>query len=135
MATRMAVHVDRNPFRVGIGGVLVNGMGVDTRHDMHVERACAIDQRAERVGVPDIFADIVQRHLAWIIGDVAAGAQAGRIGLAAPEQVDPEGRVELDRIVFCQGQLGPARGGPVPVGRAQGPGGTSFESSTVRSWN
>src|SRR5690606_29398654 len=67
--------------------------------------------------------DIVQQHLAGIVGHVAAGADAGRVRAGALEHVDPLLRVELDRIVLGQGELGPARGGAVPVRHAQSGGG------------
>ena len=106
-----------------IGGILVDGVRIDARHHVHAELARAIDQRAERVGVADELAHVVQRHLARVVGDVAAGAEAGRVRLRALEDVDPECRVELDRIVLGQGQLGPARRRLVPVGRAEIGGG------------
>src|SRR3954470_10806631 len=53
-------------------------------------------------------AAVVHRDPCRIVGDGAAGAQAGRVAVRPPEEVQPECDVVLDRIVLDQGQLRPA---------------------------
>ena len=53
VAPLVAVLVDGDPFGMGVGSVLVDGVRIDARHDMHAKLARAIDQRAEWVLVAD----------------------------------------------------------------------------------
>ena len=119
VAPLVAVLVDGDPLGMRVGRVLVDGVGIDARHHVHAELARARDQRPEGIAVADVLAHVVERHLARVVGDVAAGAEAGRVRLRALEDVDPLLGIELDRVVLGKGQLGPARRRLVPVGRAK----------------
>ena len=59
---------------------------------------------------------MMQRDLRWIICDDAARAQRRRIGVQAPEVVEPERRIEAARIVLDQRQLYPAHRPIEPAG-------------------
>ena len=52
-----------------------------------------------------------------VIGDAAAGAKAGRVGVRAAEVVEPERGVEVAGIVFDQRELRPAHGAIDPTWR------------------
>src|SRR6185436_17281453 len=60
----------------------------------------------------------VQRDVGGVVGDDAAGAQRGGVGVQPAEVVEPELRFEAAGIVFDQRQLHPAHGAVEPaVGR------------------
>lgn len=116
---RLTVDSQRHPFGMRLGGIGVDGVRIDAGHDVHVEFSRLGHQRAERVGVADEFRDVVERDFARIVSDIAAGREADGVGLGALEHVDPEGGIVALRVVLNESELGPARGGLVPVGRAQ----------------
>ena len=86
----LPVGVHRDPVRVRVVHVLVDRVRIGARDDDHVQLAAAGHQVAERVAVAQPLAAVVQRDLRRIVGDAAAGAQAGRVGMGAPEVVEPE---------------------------------------------
>ena len=96
----------------------MHGMRIDPRHYMHVASPRTGDQIAERVGIANEPADILQRNFRGVIGDVATSRKAGGVGLCLVEDPEPEIEVEGLRIVFDQRQLGPARRRFVPCGRS-----------------
>ena len=126
-------RVHRDPVRVRRLHVVVGGVRVGAGDDDHAEPPAAGDELAEHVAVAQPRAAVVERNLRRVVGHAAAGAQAGRVGVGAPEVVEPEADVELRRVVLDQGELRPAhRAGdpgrrgrrPVPWCRAvQGPRG------------
>ena len=78
---RLAVAVDGDP--VGMRGphVVAHGVRIGARDDVHAERAAAGDQRAERIARAQPGAAMVQRNLGGVVGDDAAGAERGGVGV------------------------------------------------------
>ena len=84
-------------------------------------RACRARGSRRRACRTDRFAQpgaaMVQRHLGRVVGDDAAGAERGGVGVQPPEVVEPELRVEPAGIVLDQRQLHPAHRPVEPAGR------------------
>ena len=66
------------------------------------------DERPERIAGPERRAAVVQRNLGRVVGDDAAGAQAGGVRLDSAEVVEPELRIEAAGIVLDQRELRPS---------------------------
>ncbi len=123
MAVRLAGARDGNPVRVGFPHFLARRVRIGARDDVHPERAAAGDERAERIVLAEPRAAMVQRHFRRVVGDDAAGAQAGGVRADAAEVVEPELRLEAAGIVFDERELDPAHGPIEPAGqRVAGPG-------------
>ncbi len=90
VAPLVALGVHGDPVRVGVVDILVRGVRIGAGDDDHVHLAAAGDQVAERVGGPQPGTAIVQRDFGWVEGHAAAGAEAGGVGVSAPEIVEPE---------------------------------------------
>src|SRR5690606_13871424 len=116
---RLAVGGAGDPLRVGRERVGVHRVRVDAGHHVHPQRARARDELAERVAVAEVAAAVVVRDPRRVEGHVPARADARGVGPGPAHHVDPELRVELDRVVLGERELRPARGRPVPVGGAQ----------------
>ena len=101
--------------------VVVGRVRVGPRDDDHAELPAARDQLAERIAVAQPPTAVMEGDLGGVVGDAAAGAQAGGVAMGAAEVVEPEREVERARVVLDQGQLGPAHGAVDPArGRADG---------------
>ena len=74
--------------------VVVGGVRVGPREHDHAELAAALDQLAERVAVAQPAAAVVERDLGGIVGDAAAGAEAGarRCGCGGSSRARTPGR-------------------------------------------
>ncbi len=120
VAARVAVGVDGDPVGVGGFGVVVGGVGVGADEDGHVEFAAAGDELAEDVAVVEPGAAMVEGDLRWVVGDAASAAEADAVGARALEVVEPEGGVEVDGVVFDEGELRPALGFGGPGGDGLG---------------
>ena len=98
-------HVVARRVRIGAGD------------DVHAERSGS-RRRARRTGsdVAEPGAAVMQRHLGRVIGDDAAGAERGGVGVQALEVVEPELRIEAPRIVLDERQLHPAHRPIEPAG-------------------
>ena len=105
---RRAVARRRDPVGVGGAHLVADGVRIGTRDDLHALRAAARDQRPERIAVAKPCAAMVQRNLGRVVGDDAAGAQRGSVGVKPAEVVEPELRIEAPGIVLDQRQLHPA---------------------------
>ena len=108
MATRLAAGINCDPIGVSVLNIIISRMRICPGDDDHAELATAAHEFTKRVGVAKPLAAVMERDLCRIIGDATAGAKADRIGFRALEVVEPETRVELARIVFDKGELGPA---------------------------
>ena len=75
--------------------ILVGGVRIGAGDHDHVELAAAGDQLAEGVAIAEPLAAVVERDFGGVVGDAAAGAEAGGVGVGAAEVVEPEGEVEL----------------------------------------
>ena len=80
--------------------VVARRVRIGSRDDLHAERAAARDERAERIAVAEPRAAMVQRNLGRVVGDDAAGAEAGGVGVQAAEVVQPELRDRSGRDRF-----------------------------------
>jgi hypothetical protein len=98
----------RNPVRVRPPHVVTHRMRIGARHDVHVQRATAGDERAERIAGAEPVAPMVKGNVCRVIRHDAARAQRRRVGVQAPEVIEPEPRVEVAWIVFDERQLHPA---------------------------
>src|SRR5260221_7006485 len=123
VAARRAVGADRDPVGVGGPDVLADRVGIGARDDLHAERAAPCHERAERIGLSQPRAAVVQRHFGRVIRDDAARAQRGGVGVQAPEIVEPEPGIELPGVVLDQRQLHPAHRPVEPAVRGRGWGG------------
>jgi hypothetical protein len=97
--------------------LVAHGMRIGARDDVHPERAAALDERAERIALPQPRAAMVQGHLGRVVRDDAAGAQARGVCADAVEVVEPELRVEAARIVLDERELDPAHRPIEPAGQ------------------
>ncbi len=113
-----AVGVDGDPVGMRVVDILVGRVRIGARHHDHAQLAAARHQLAEGVAVAQPRAAVMQRDLGGIVGHAAAGAQAGGIGMGAPEIIQPESEVVLAGVVFDQRQLRPAHG-PVNPARVR----------------
>jgi len=104
----LAMFIDRDPVRVGVEHILVDGVRVGARDDHHSLRSTAGHEFAERVAGTEPAAAVVQRDVGWIIGHASAGAEASAIGAGAAEIVEPELRVITPGVILDQRQLRPA---------------------------
>ena len=129
VAARIAVGVDGDPVGVGGFGVVVGGVRVGADEHGHVELAAAGDEFAEDVAVVEPCAAMVEGDFGGIVGDAAASAETDSVAASAFEVVEPEGGVEVDGVVFDQGELCPALGFRGPGG--DGPGGCGCLSPEV----
>ena len=77
---------------------------------------------------------MVQRHLGRVVGDDAAGAERGGVGVQPPEVVEPELRVEAARIVLDQRQLHPAHRPVEPAGHQLAGRAASPAPARPRPW-
>ncbi len=102
------VFVHRDPVRVRRLHVVVGGVRIGAGDDHHPELATPGDELAEHVAAAQPRAAVVEGDLGRVVGDAAAGAQAGGVGVRALEVVEPERDVELHRVVLDQGELRPA---------------------------
>ncbi len=116
MAAGIAFGVDGYPVGVGGPGVVVGGVGVGADEDGHVEFAAAGDELAEDVAVVEPGAAMMEGDFGGVIGDTASSAETDTVGAGALEVVEPEGGVEVDGVVFDEGELGPALGFGGPGG-------------------
>ena len=112
------VLVDRNPVRMRLPHVVADRVRIGARDDAHAERAAAGDERAERIRLTEPRAAMVQRHLGRVVGDDAAGAERGGVGVEAAEVVEPELRVEAAGVVLDERELHPAHR-PIEPARQQ----------------
>ena len=114
---RRAVRVDGDPVGVRASEVVARRMRIGARDHRHVHRAAAAHQVAEGIAGAEPGAAVVQRDVGGVVGDDAAGAEAGRVGVHALEVVEPERQVEPAGIVLDQHELGPAHRALAPRGR------------------
>src|SRR5271156_470280 len=91
-----------------VADIVVGRVWIGPRDDHHPLLTTARYQITERVAVGQPLTAVVEGDLGGIGGDAAAGAQAGCVAKRAFEVVEPEREVERARVVFDQGQLGPA---------------------------
>ena len=127
----LPVGVDRDPVGMRVVDVLVGGVRIGARDHDHAELAAAGHQVAERIAVAQPLAAVVQRNLGRIVGDAAAGAQAGGVGVRALEIVEPEVEVVVARDRLRPASTAPSawagrtspliRGGPEPPARRPAP--------------
>ena len=110
MRPLLSIGIDGDPIGVGIVNVLVRRVGIGARQHHHIQFAAAGHQIAEGIGVLHPLAAIVQRNFGGVIGHATAGAETGGVGVSPREVVEPKVEVVLARVVFGQGQLGPAHG-------------------------
>ena len=110
----LGVHGD--PVRMRVVDVLMCGVRIGARDDVHPELATAGDEFAERVAIAKEPAAMVERDLRRVVGHATAGRQAGRVGVGALEVVEPELRVVLAGIVLDERQLCPPHRLVVPAG-------------------
>src|SRR4029079_29291 len=97
--------------------VLMTGMRIRSRNHIHSQLPASRNDVAECVHGPEPSASIVERDLSWIKSDNASRAQASRIGMDAPEVVEPERDFVITGIVFNECQLGPAHWAVIPSSR------------------
>jgi hypothetical protein len=87
--------------------VVAHRVRVGPRDHLHAERAAAGHERAERIGVAQPGAPVMERDLRGVVGDDAAGAEGGCIRMQAAEIVEPEIGVESAGIVLDERELHP----------------------------
>src|SRR5258708_5877841 len=80
--------------------VVVGRVWVGAREDDHAELAAARDQIAERIAVGQPPTAVMRGDLGGVVGDAAAGAQAGGVAMSAFEVVEPERQVERAWVVL-----------------------------------
>lgn len=85
-----ALGRDRNPFRVRLSHIGMNGVRINAGNDMHAPRPRARHQVAEGIAVAQMAADMLQGDLAGVIGDIAARRQTGGVGLGLVKNAQPE---------------------------------------------
>ncbi len=117
VAAGPTVPAHRDPVRVRRLHVVVGGVRIGAGDDHHPEVATPGDELAEHVAAAQPRTAVVEGDRGRVVGDAAAGAQAGGVGVRALEGVEPERDVELHRVVFDQGELRPAHGLVDPRGR------------------
>jgi hypothetical protein len=75
---------------------------------------------SKRIAVAHPGAAMMQRNFGGIVGDDAAGAEGGGVGVKPPEVVDPELGIEAAGIVLDQRELRPAHGPIEPAACCRG---------------
>lgn len=110
-----ALGVHRNPVRVSVKYVLMRGMRIGPRDDVHAQLAAAGQHFAERVRVAEVPASVMQRDFGRIESNASAGGETCRIRMHTLEVVEPERRIVMARIVFNERALHPAHRPAVPV--------------------
>ena len=81
MAARLAVGFHGDPVRMCVEDILVRGVRIHARDDVHAEFAAAGHHFAKRVAVAEELAAVVQRNLSRIEGHASARAEADRVGV------------------------------------------------------
>ena len=76
MPALLALRIDGNPVRMRIVDVLMNGVRIGARDDVHTEFAAALDQITERVPVAQPLTSVVKRDFCRIESDASSGTQA-----------------------------------------------------------
>ena len=105
---RRAGPGDGNPVGMRLPHVVAHRVRIRARDDAHAERAAAGDERAERIRLTQPRAAMVQRDRGRVVGDDAAGAERGGVGVEPAEVVEPELRVEAAGVVLDERELHPA---------------------------
>ena len=105
---RLAVGVDGNPIGMRACHVVAGRVRVGAGDHLHPHRAAAANQLAERIAGAEPGAAVMERHVGRVVGDDAAGAEAGSVGMDAAEVVEPEGEIDAAGIVLHEHQLRPA---------------------------
>ena len=114
---RPPVGVDRDPVGVRARGVVAGRVRIGAGDHLHPHGAAAADQLAERIAGAEPGAAVMEGDVGGVVGDDAAGAEAGRVGMDAAEVVEPEGEIDAAGIVLDQHQLRPAHRFVAPGGR------------------
>ena len=110
----LSVHGD--PVWMRVVDVLMSGVWIGARDDVHPERATAGNELTERVAIAKEPAAMVERDFRRVVGHAPAGRQAGRVGVSALEVIEPELRVVLAGVVLDERQLCPSHRLVVPAG-------------------
>src|ERR1700678_1441679 len=114
MAPLIALGIDGDPIGARVIDVLAGSVRIGAGHHVHALLAASLHDVAERVGVAQPLAAVVQRNLCGIEGDATSSAEAGRIGVDLLKIIEPKSEVVISRVVFDKGQLRPAHGAVVP---------------------
>ena len=116
---RAPLGIDGYPVGMGLPDLVSRRVRVGARDDVHPERATALQQIAERIGLLQPRAPVVERYVGRIVRHDAARAQARGIGMHATEVVEPELQIEPTGIVLDERQLRPSHR-PIAPGRSGG---------------
>jgi len=123
VAARLALDIDRNP--VGMRGlqIVIGGVRIGSHEHRHALFATAGDEFAKHVAVAKPCAAVMKGNRGRIIRDTATAAQTDPLGACALEGFEPEGKIEVGRVVFNKRELKPAHGLRCPGGNWLGFGG------------
>jgi hypothetical protein len=108
MLQRLAVTGRRDPIGLSGAHLVADSVGIRARNHLHAQRTASRDERPEWIAVAKPRAAVMQRNLGRVVGDDAAGAERGGVGVQPPEVVEPEPRIEASGIVLDERQLHPA---------------------------
>jgi hypothetical protein len=100
MPALVARCIDRDPIGMRFVHLLMRRVRIGAGNYGHVQFAASRHQIAERIGVMQPLAAVMQRNLRRVIGYRSSCAQAGRVGVSALKVVEPEGKIILAGIVF-----------------------------------
>ena len=119
-AIRPAVRVAGEPVRVRLEEIVGGAIRVHPRHHEEPVVVRRFRQLPEEVAAVEELRTMVQRILARVVGDDAAGVDDNGLDLRALPLGAPPGDVIADRILFRDVGLAPQVGAAIPGRRTRG---------------
>ena len=114
VAVGIAAGVPGEPVRVGLEEILPGAVGVHAGEDDEAVLVRGLGQFAEEVAIAQKLRAVVQRVLAGIVGDDAAGVDDDALHLGLLPVAAPPGDVVADRVALGDVGLSPAVAAAVP---------------------
>src|ERR1039458_5529878 len=111
---RLAVGVRGKPVRVRAIKILMHAIGIHAGEHGQSVLARGAGEFAVKIAVTERDGAIMQRKLAGIIGNNAAGIDDDALNLRALPVLPPPGDVVSLRVNLCDVRLSPAQGAAIP---------------------
>ncbi len=108
MPARLTIGIDRDPIGMRRPYLLTHGVRIGARDHTHVQTTASRHERPEWIGRAEPCTAMVQRNLGRIVGDDAAGAEAGSVCADARKVVEPEVGIEAAGIILDERELRPS---------------------------